>query len=125
MVALLTLLLLTACTPEDAASPTDPVAVGDQVAMRLTEAAILRSRGDTPGAVASWEAAHSAFEERLEARLRTACGDRCTTEIEYGFGRVRQAIDADARDAVDVADALGVRVQQAVAGLAPLEEAAP
>ena len=111
------MLMLFACSDPAPVDPSSPVAVGDQVAMRLTEAALLRQQGDAEGAEEAWREAHDTFEQVLEGPLRTGCGERCTTELEYGFGRVRHALEANQRDVVAVADALGVKIQGAAATL--------
>ena len=118
---MLAVILLLACGPPPAAPPLAPVAVGDQVAMRLTEASLVRQSGDLEAAVAAWEDAHAAFESELEGRLRIRCGDRCTTELEYGFARLRQALETDDRDAVAIADELGLRIQDAASTLPEIE----
>jgi hypothetical protein len=91
--------------------------------MLLTEAALSAHRGDEAMAREAWELAHGRFEAELEDRFRAGCGDRCTLEIEYGFGWLRAAMEQDHPQVVSFAEALAQRIQAVAQAIAPKDEA--
>ncbi|MBA2320348.1 MAG: hypothetical protein H0V89_04255 [Deltaproteobacteria bacterium] len=59
----------------------------------LQQAAEKGAVGDAAAAVEAWREAYAAWEITTEPRVRREC-DRCATEIEYAFGRLRAEIAA-------------------------------
>ncbi len=111
------LLLFLGCSSGSLAPSDDPLVVADQVAMLLTEATLLRQRDERDAASTSWTTAYEQFEAHLEQPFRVRCGDRCTTRLEYGFARIRHAMERNAPEAAAHADTLGAEIQTVAATL--------
>lgn len=92
--------LITACAPVPDRPDLDP-AGGDgetvdaapivPIDELLQQAAEKGVVGDAGAAIAAWRLAHAGWQTTREAQVRLAC-DRCATEIEYDFGRLRAEI---------------------------------
>jgi hypothetical protein len=93
--------MIAACGGAPDAPGAEPVVGGDAevadaapvvpIGELLQQAAEKGAVGDAPAAIDAWRRAYAGWEVAHESRVRQAC-DRCATEIEYDFGRLRAEI---------------------------------
>ena len=108
---MITLIVWGACSSPGGSGSDEPVEVAvETIFAEFREAVKHASDGEVDASRERFDQAMIQFEERLEPALKEACGQRCTTAIEYDLGRFRAQLSVSDEQADAILDDLDKRV---------------